>query len=213
MPYPSKTDRQTILDAAMEQLAAGGLRGLSLRTIAASLELAPNALYRYFTDRNQLESAMAAESLRRLHRVLERTARHKEPREALRAMARAYLRFAREHRHLYDLQMSIRPAPGNDEAHQELWMFVVREVRRLAPEAHAAEAAVALWAFLHGMAVLEAGDVLGKQKPSGFRFGLDAWLTAAAGDAPAATAPQLQPRSRPGRSDAGVPHRSAARRR
>ena len=38
-------------------------------------------------------------------------------------------------------------------------------------------AAVALWALLHGAATLEAGQVLGENKPtSGFEFGLSAWL-------------------------------------
>jgi hypothetical protein len=36
MPYPSKTDRQTILSAAVKQLAHVGIRDLSLRNLAAS---------------------------------------------------------------------------------------------------------------------------------------------------------------------------------
>ena len=56
MPYPSKTDRQTILSAAVKELAHGGIRDLSLRNIAASLDLAPNAIYRYFSDRSGTRS-------------------------------------------------------------------------------------------------------------------------------------------------------------
>jgi AcrR family transcriptional regulator len=44
MPYPSKTDRQTILSAAVKVLAHRDIRGLSLRNLAASLGLAPNAI-------------------------------------------------------------------------------------------------------------------------------------------------------------------------
>jgi AcrR family transcriptional regulator len=36
MPYPSKTDRQTILSAAVKELACKGIRDLSLRNLAAS---------------------------------------------------------------------------------------------------------------------------------------------------------------------------------
>jgi tetracycline repressor-like protein len=50
-PYPSKTDRQTILSAAVRDLAHEGIRELSLRKIAASLDVAPNAIYRYFSNR------------------------------------------------------------------------------------------------------------------------------------------------------------------
>src|ERR1700678_102068 len=39
MPYPSKTDRQTILSAAVKDLAHGGIRDLSIRNLAASLNL------------------------------------------------------------------------------------------------------------------------------------------------------------------------------
>src|ERR1700692_387565 len=66
MPYPSKTDRQTILSAAVKHLAHGGIRDLSLRNLAASLDLAPNAIYRYFSDLSALEDALANEGARQL---------------------------------------------------------------------------------------------------------------------------------------------------
>jgi hypothetical protein len=45
----------------------------------------------------------------------------------------------------------------------------------------AAQASVALWAFLHGAVALEAAEVLGESKPaSGLGFGLDAWFMAVA---------------------------------
>ena len=61
MVFPAKTDRARILSAAMDQLARDGMEKLSLRSLAASLNLAPNALYRYFASRSQLEAAIAAE--------------------------------------------------------------------------------------------------------------------------------------------------------
>jgi hypothetical protein len=60
---------------------------------------------------------------------------------------------------------------------QSLWSFTVERVQRMTGETHAKEAAVALWALLHGAATLEAGQVHGENKPaSGFEFGLNAWL-------------------------------------
>src|ERR1700689_1075106 len=87
MPYPSKTDRQTILSAALRDLAQGGIRELSLRNIAASLGLAPNAIYRYFSDRPALEAALANESARQLELALRRAADRCEPATAMRRMA------------------------------------------------------------------------------------------------------------------------------
>ena len=72
MPYPSKTDRQTILSAALKQLAHVGIRDLSLRNLAASLDLAPNAIYRYFSDRSALEAALASEAARQMESALRR---------------------------------------------------------------------------------------------------------------------------------------------
>ncbi len=182
MPYPSKTDRHAILAAAIQQLAHHGVRDMSLRQLAVTLGLAPNALYRYFADRAALEQALTTESARQLHMALSRAAGTRPPAEAIRHMAFAYLRFAREHRHLYEmLLLPGTPLEEGDVAvHEQLWAFVVDRVARVVSAARAGEAAVALWAFLHGMAVLEAARVFGKEKPfSGFEFGLNAWLATA----------------------------------
>src|SRR5580658_4430161 len=101
MPYPSKTDRQTILSAAVKELAHGGIRDLSLRNIAASLELAPNAIYRYFSHRRALEAA------RQLELALRKAADGCEPVTAIREMSSAYIKFARDNRHLYEVMMSL----------------------------------------------------------------------------------------------------------
>src|SRR5580698_11008653 len=106
MPYPSKTDRQTILSAALRDLARGGIRELSLRNIAASLGLAPNAIYRYFSDLRALEAALASEAARQLEVALRRAADGCEPLTAIREMSSAYIKFARDNRHLYEAMMS-----------------------------------------------------------------------------------------------------------
>jgi hypothetical protein len=71
-------------------------------------------------------------------------------------------------------------APEHDAtSHQSLWTFTVEQVRRVAGSDRAAEASVALWAFLHGAVALEAAQVFGASKPaSGLEFGLNAWLAA-----------------------------------
>jgi AcrR family transcriptional regulator len=179
MPYPSKTDRQTILSAAVKDLARKGIRDLSLRKLAASLDLAPNALYRYFPDRSALEAELANEAARQLELKLRKAADWCEPVTAIREMSSAYTKFARDNRHLYEVMISVH-APGHDvTAHQSLWAFTVEQVQRIAGPNRAAQASVALWAFLHGAVTLEAAQVFGENKPaSGLEFGLDAWLMA-----------------------------------
>jgi AcrR family transcriptional regulator len=179
MPYPSKTDRETILSAAVKELVQGGIRDLSLRNIAASLDLAPNAIYRYFSDRRALEAALANEAARQLELALRKTAEGCEPVTAIRQMSSAYIKFARDNRHLYEAMMSLHASEDDAAFHQSLWMFTVEQVQRIAGPGRAAQASVALWAFLHGAVALEAAQVLGEIKPaSGLEFGFEAWLMA-----------------------------------
>jgi AcrR family transcriptional regulator len=179
MPYPSKTDRQTILSAAVKELAHGGIRALSLRNIAASLDLAPNAIYRYFSDRSALEAALANEAARQLELALRKAADGCEAVTAIREMSSAYIRFARDNRHLYEVMMSLHAPRHDATSHQSLWAFTVEQVQRIAGSDRAAQASVALWAFLHGAVALEAAQVLGEIKPaSGLEFGFEAWLMA-----------------------------------
>lgn len=182
MPYPSKTDRETILAAAIEQTEACGIRAMSLRSLAAALGLAPNALYRYFADRASLEAAVSAEMAARLHALLRGAVGKKSPEGAIRATAAAYLKFARENRFLYEVFMlPCQGTPEESAKHEQLWLFVVEKVAALTGPTRAPQAAVALWAFLHGFAALDAAGVFAHGKPdNGLAFGLDAWLAGAA---------------------------------
>lgn len=181
MPYPSKTDRQTILETAMDHVAREGLGGLSLRSVAATLGLAPTALYRYFADRAALEAALAEESQSRLLKVLQKAAGRKPPEAAIRSLARAYVRFARDQPQVFALTLLPSVAEsGSEPAHVELWRFVQTQVAAIYGEHRTPQAAVTLWAFLHGMTALEAAGVFGRRKPlSSFDFGLRLWMEAA----------------------------------
>ncbi|WP_263377544.1 TetR/AcrR family transcriptional regulator [Granulicella paludicola] len=177
MPFPSKTNRNAILSAALDELSSDGIRNLSLRKIAATLGLAPNAIYRYFSDRAALEGALADECARRLELVLRKATHPADAAKSIRRMADAYLHFAKNDRNLYEVFMSFHTPDHVGSPRQSLWTFTVEQVQRITGETHAGEAAVALWALLHGAATLEAGKVHGQNKPaSGFEFGLSAWL-------------------------------------
>src|SRR5580698_9021703 len=132
MPYPSKTDRQTILAAALKHLARKGIRDLSLRNLAASLDLAPNAIYRYFSDRSALEAALANEAARQLEMALRKAADRRDPATTIREMSSAYTKFARDNRHLYEVMMSLHAPDPDASSRQSLWEFTVEQVQRIA---------------------------------------------------------------------------------
>jgi AcrR family transcriptional regulator len=193
MAYPSKTDRQTILVAAVKELAHGGIRDLSLRNIAASLGLAPNAIYRYFSDRRALEAALASEAARQMEVTLRRAAKGREPLTAIREMASAYIKFAKHNRHLYQAMMSFHAPEHDPTSHESLWTFTVEQVQLIAGRDRGPQASVALWAFLHGAVLLQAAQVLGELKPaSGLDFGFEAWLMAVCDRKAAIDAPRIE---------------------
>jgi AcrR family transcriptional regulator len=182
MPFPAKTDRARILAAAMEQLASRGMEKLSLRSLAASLDLAPNALYRYFPSRSALEGALAGEITGQVHSLLRKAAGRKSPEQAIRAIAKAYVLFSTEQPYLYNtfLEPCTEPEEADEPAHEALWAFVLEQVARVAGPKKAPDAAVALWALLHGFVELKRAGVFHPDKPlTGFDWGMQAWLKAA----------------------------------
>lgn len=178
MAYPAKTDREAILAVAIAQAAASGPQGISVRSVATALGLAPNAIYRYFRDRAELEAAVSEAVTITLHRALETAVAKKSPEAAIRALARSYVEFARSERGLYQLFMLCETDdPARNAAHNALWEFVLTQVARLTGKRAAAPAATALWAFLHGTATLEELGALDPSEPeANLRFGLQAWL-------------------------------------
>lgn len=178
MPYPLKTSREAILAVALAHLARSGVEGLSLRAVAAALDLAPNALYRYYADRDALLAAVADEGTRGLLRVLREAIVDRSGADAVRAMAHAYVAFAEGNPELYRVVMIKRRYP--DEQHtasDDLWSVVVETLRPVAGERDSAPAAVALWGFLHGVIGIAQADLFHDGKPrAGVEFGLDVFL-------------------------------------
>ncbi|MGO4595034.1 TetR/AcrR family transcriptional regulator C-terminal domain-containing protein [Leifsonia sp. 2TAF2] len=67
MPYPSRTDRVSIVAAALEVLDERGLDDVSLRAIAERLGIRQPALYHHFASKAELLDAVANEILARRH--------------------------------------------------------------------------------------------------------------------------------------------------
>jgi AcrR family transcriptional regulator len=180
MPYPTKTDRATILSAALKQVEREGIESLAIRSVAAKLGLAPNAIYRYFDSLAALKAAVAEEGYLRMLDTMRKAAERKKPTAAVRAFSEAYLRFAHEQPRVFGLYLT---TPGaNPESPQcvQKSEFFWEQVARIYPEKRAREASVTLWALLHGLAVLrQAGILTEKQSATSLNFGLQMWMDAA----------------------------------
>lgn len=178
MSYPKKISRETILVSAMAYIEAHGLAELSMRTLAAELGVTPNALYRYFASKAELEYAMAEEAGRLLLSALEKAAARKDPAQAIQAVAKAYIKFARGNSELYAVKM--RHCASDDsrpDSHDAVWDFVMQLAGSLPTPWAPQDLALSLWAFLHGMVELDRANLLDGQKPeAAMAVGLEVML-------------------------------------
>jgi len=153
MPYPAKTSASQILAAAVELLEREGESGLSIRALAADLHLSPNALYRYYPSREALLAAVAVQGAEWLLTDLQAA------RGALPQMAHIYLKFAQERPALYDLYMTCNSLNAEQrQIYDQHWELVVGALEPLAG-VRRKEAAITLWAYLHGLVGLERSGV------------------------------------------------------
>jgi AcrR family transcriptional regulator len=183
MAYPAKTDRDSILSVALEQVESEGVENLAIRSVAAKLGLAPNAIYRYFENLAALKSAVAEEAYLRMLETMQKAAGRKEPVEAVRAFSEAYLRFARQQPRVFALYLT---TPGVDLESPQCARnseFFWERVGHIYPEKRARAASLTLWALLHGLAVLREARVLTeKQTAASLSFSLEMWIDAASGE-------------------------------
>lgn len=92
-----------LLDAAEQQLRAGGLDGVSLRSIADEAEVSVRAIYSLFEHKDGLVDALAIRAFERLRRRVDGVARTGQPVEDLVAAGREFFRLAAESPESYRL--------------------------------------------------------------------------------------------------------------
>ncbi len=147
-----------IVAAARELLEREGPKGLSMRRVAERLGIRAPSLYKHVRDKRELEAALISEGF-------EEAAGHFEAMDSLADLGAAYRAFALAHPHLYRLMFE-GPLPRDR-------LVPGAEQRAAAPVIAAVggdpDRVRALFAFAHGMVILELDD----------RFPPDADLAAA----------------------------------
>lgn len=89
--------RERLVDIAAQTIAAQGLSGLKARELASAAGCALGAIYTAFDDLDELILRVNARTLARLEAALDTALGDAEAAQALDALARAYLNFARAH--------------------------------------------------------------------------------------------------------------------
>ena len=184
MAYPSKTSPEAIKVAAIDLLEREGEAALTLRRIADLLGVVPNALYRYYANRDVLIAAVADEVARRLLAAINQaldTQDLSHPEDRVRALMDVYAEFAGTHPGLYQTLMADRSAAEaglpQPLGHDQLWLRVIEVLEPLTGATNAPIAASTLWSLLHGIWALRQANLLGGKKPDDIvDFALNAFL-------------------------------------
>lgn len=165
-----------IVDTARELLEEEGLEALTMRRLAGSIGIKAPSLYKHFPDKDGLEAAVISIGFEEFGTALSAAVDGSE--DGLGALARVYREFAGEHPHLYRL-MTERAldrdllTPGSEQRGAQAFLDAAGGDRDLAR---------ALWAFAHGMTILELNrrfpadadlDVAWKCGMDAFRLGAE----------------------------------------
>lgn len=108
--------KAAILEAARRVAARDGARDLSLRGVAAEAGFAPAALYSYFTGKDELLLALAAEDLSGLARAMRGAAALYPGKGKLAAAAAAALELLRDTETIAAGSAALPPSAGSGEA-------------------------------------------------------------------------------------------------
>lgn len=163
--------RETILDAARTILGGEGLRALTMRRLAEAVDYAPASLYTHFANREALLAALCRDGMTTMRSELEAAILpQRQPRERLRALGTAYLRFALGHPQTYRLMFMEDAAITKEIFTKVDWNEGARALELIAQTLTALQAAGAVgraadiarltdvfWIGVHGLACLRLG--------------------------------------------------------
>jgi len=168
-------DRAQVVDAAVAIADADGLEAVTLARVAAALEVKPPSLYNHVDGRDALVRAIALRALAELTDALRRAATGRAGADALGAVARAQLAYARAHPGRYAATVAA-PAAGDAEheaAAAEAIEVLTAALAGLELEGDDAVHAIrALRSAVHGFAAIEAagGFALAVDRDASFDY-------------------------------------------
>lgn len=149
--------RAACLKAAMELLAEGDERTVSLRAVARRAGVSPNAPYRHYPDKDALLAAMATQGFHDLRDALAQADAEAAAAGKFVAMAQAYVRFGVRNPALFGLMFGhpcSRNHPQTSAAAAETKAVLAERVATAVPPAKHESFMIGAWALVHGLASL-----------------------------------------------------------
>lgn len=162
--------RELILDVATDIVSRDGLRNLSAREIARRVGYSPGTIYNVFADIDDLVLTIEYRMLDQLVSTLDAVPRPADPAAHVLALSKAYLAFALERPHLWNL-LNEHAMPPAWKAPPLLGALLAGTqgvfTRAMEPLLQADDAATgadvrsaAVWSSVHGIASLAVGGKL-----------------------------------------------------
>ncbi|MGQ7847519.1 TetR/AcrR family transcriptional regulator [Granulosicoccus sp. 3-233] len=156
--------QEMIIEAALNLVRQRGVEKVTARQIATAVGYTPGMLYSVFINLQDIFLHVNQIGLRALHeRCAAAQQSSSNPADAIRSMGQAYLQFAREHTHQFDLmftrsiQHPDKPPPGLGDQIRTMFELLSQQLHQLrpnAPENEVRQGALALWSGVHGTAAL-----------------------------------------------------------
>jgi AcrR family transcriptional regulator len=170
-PYHHGNLREELLREGERALAASGVQGLSLRELARAVGVSHAAPRRHFADRQALLDALAESGFEQLGAALAGAVVTAGPdfEARLAGLARAYVRFAREHAALLELMFAAKHEVGAPPSLRAAGERAFVPALAVVAEGQAAGAAVAgdpervatvAFAAIHGLVSMANGGML-----------------------------------------------------
>ena len=161
-----KKTKQTILDTALALVMEKGPDKLSLREVARRVDYSPSGLYEYFTNKEEIISALCTNGFDQLAKYLREVPIDLPLEQYLLELGLAYLKFAKENPQYYRLIFTFIPSErgsleepvDKDDPYAILLHAMVQGLENgdftVSSEDHAESLSYSFWALLHGMAML-----------------------------------------------------------
>jgi AcrR family transcriptional regulator len=152
--------RDRIIESALHVLESEGTTALTIRRIAAEVEYTAPVVYQHFANKDALVLELVAHGYELLLADFARLAGERDLDRRMLLAASAYVRFAREHPHLYQAMNGAGVDPDGRRRAAEPTIDVLKELLTGWADAHSVvladpdEACEIVWGTLYGIASL-----------------------------------------------------------
>ncbi len=168
-PYHHGDLKASLLNAATDLIAEGGVDNLSIRKLADKVGVSRTAPYHHFKDKNALLCAIAEQGFTKQNALVEAVSSLRNELNATELFEKyvlTYIHFADEEKETYELMYGkeIWKAGKPTESLQQIskhcfrnwlkWVEMLQQAGILAPEKPALRVAQSSWAALHGLCCL-----------------------------------------------------------